>query len=154
MGKRAIVSVVLLAAGAGIGATTGPALKFPWASEALNAPCGKTALEWKCLEAKIDARPKPLSGKFQIVNFILLPGPTGLQVKADIGIKSGVPPVDPRGANWGRLFTDLTMEVKREAEKTTGPLDENFIGYRVDLFYLGKPASSQDVKGFRLLLKP
>lgn len=55
--------------------TAGPATKpaasqpkpFPWASDKLNEPCGKTMLEWKCLEARVDA--KPVLGVVQKLTF-------------------------------------------------------------------------------------
>ncbi len=48
MRRVVILGTGLLAVGAGFCAGRASKLKFPWAGELLNRPCGKTELEWRC----------------------------------------------------------------------------------------------------------
>jgi len=96
--KRTVVIVVLLAAGFVGGASSRPAMRWPWAGEAYNQLCGKTWLEWRCLEQRINPRPVPLTPTWQLDTLLAEPRPRGLLVKANVSLKAGAraKPNDPR----------------------------------------------------------
>ncbi|MBE3039726.1 MAG: hypothetical protein IMZ62_13065 [Chloroflexi bacterium] len=151
--KRISLLLVLCLASFAVGQAA-PVYKFPWVAEKervkLNAPCDRTLLEWRCIEAKLDPRPRPLSGRFQLVGLNILPHPTGLLVKAEVGLKPGIPTLDPKRENMSRLLDDLSIEVKNMLTSTIVPLDANFVDLEIEMYHLGKLLGRRDVRGFTL----
>ena len=64
-------------------------LKFPWAGDALNRPCGKTELEWRCVSHRISP-PKSLGIEWQITHFVAEPKQKGLRLQVNLGERGKV----------------------------------------------------------------
>jgi len=91
---RRVILILVLAVAAGFAAgQAAPKVKFPWLHESerekLNAPCGKTELEWRCLEQSVNDKKKGFLGFAYLVRFIAKPSRTGMVVDVAIQTESG-----------------------------------------------------------------
>ena len=85
MRKELFLAVALIGVGVAFAAgNAAPKLKFPYAGDALNQPCGRTLLEWRCLEKRVDCRPVPMNRDWALDIFLIEPQPAGLLAKMNI----------------------------------------------------------------------
>jgi len=61
-----------------------PKLKYPYAGDALNAPCGKTLLEWRCAESRLDCRTTPMNRDWALDVFLVEAHPGGVLAKINL----------------------------------------------------------------------
>ena len=91
MKRLALYVAGMAVAAAAFAAGQATKLKFPWAGDALNRPCGKTELEWRCATAGIRADPPVTNGELWVVNSIAAePRPKGLVLRRDVSPQNGV----------------------------------------------------------------
>jgi len=101
-----------------------PALKFPWAGEKLNQPCGKTELEWLCATGGLrQDKPVRLSPAFSAERMIAVPANSGLAVKVYVAPNPSYKG-KPGDKKWaGDVMVALAaarMEVQRRFGSGTG----------------------------------
>ena len=73
---------------------------FPWASEELRKPCGKTILEWQIATNNMrPAAPQKLTTEFDVVQMVAMPKPRGLVVRMNLTRRPGVR-FAPGDKNW------------------------------------------------------
>jgi len=84
--SKAVLALGIVGFGlACFGAGRAAKLRFPWAGEALNRPCGKTMLEWKCATGGIrQDKPLKLTHHFALVELSATPKPRGVLVVGNI----------------------------------------------------------------------
>lgn len=125
-----LISATCFAAG-----QAAPKLKFPWAGDKLNEPCGKTELEWRCATSGIDARPVRLNRYSSLVGLKYEPHADGLVVKAAIDIKKSKMPKPTVGSLAGASV--LRMAQKDIGRHEKGVLD-SFKHLRIEVYAHGK----------------
>ena len=91
MRRVVILGTGLLAVGAAFcaGRASAPKLKlkYPWAGELLNRPCGKTELEWRCATGGIRKDGDiPLTKAFVLRTLTAEIKPKGIVVRADVTV--------------------------------------------------------------------
>ena len=146
-----VVLVVLVAGMAFAAGQAAPKLKFPWASEDLNAPAKITMLEQRCLEARIRTQPEKLKSYFDIVGLDARPTPDGLKVRLDFVPKKGLKMTKERAPG---LLNDLLVYYARAyIEKHICPITDDFRDVTIVAFLDGKPVAKRDINGFELLAK-
>jgi len=116
-----VVGMVALVGVAFAAGNAAPKLKFPWASEAMNKPCDKTELEWRCLANAIGGggEPTKLSKEFTVVSLTAEPLTRGLRVKAVVAPRPPFKP-DPRAANWWQIIDRNTRYATSIAKSRFG----------------------------------
>ena len=66
-------------------------LKFPYAGEALNSPCGKTMLEWRCETNSVrQDKPLAITNAFELISMSAKPSRKGLVVRANVRLREKV----------------------------------------------------------------
>lgn len=118
--KRMILLIAVVAAGSFClgAAAEKKKLKFPWAGEKLNKPCGKTELEWKCARAEMKpVAPTKLTKHFNLVAFGAKPQPNGLLVKALVVHR---PKVVIRQLSWNAAVEYASRMVLAKVRKEIG----------------------------------
>lgn len=93
--KRAIIVLAILGVGVCAGLAAPEVVKkFPWASDEMNKPCGKTELEYRCDLLAVKPTDTVIAGLFDIEEFTLEPNDTGynwtfkLKTRADAAGKA------------------------------------------------------------------
>jgi len=85
--RLVLIFCVGLGAAFALGARATRNVRFPYVSNDLNAPCGKTVFEWNVMAARLDAEPIPLYKIFNLVRMEGDPRPNGLVVHAYVRSK-------------------------------------------------------------------
>jgi len=152
MKRTAILLVVVALAGFAAGQAV-EKVKFPWVAEKdrarLNAPCGKTELEWRCATAKI-GEPTDFNGRFMLSGFDATPLPDGLLVKANVTWKKGLPGKSDQ-QNLQRILSDASdLEIPKLLAQRICPVDKQFRNLEIHLFLEGRLVAKQNVDGFAL----
>ena len=148
--KRTIALVVTFAAvGFAAGAATGPRLKFPWASAADNALCGRTVLECRCLERQVVPAER-LSSGWIITSAHAHPNRRGMSIQVRM-IPRGVVARSEAKARLQEGIKEVAQQMrgrfypfKLDAANIVGktnPLDPKlWIDCRMEVFVGGKSA--------------
>jgi len=156
---KLLAAGVLVVAGFAAG-NAAPKLKYPWAGEKLNEPCGKTVLEWKLATGSIrQDKSIPINKSFMLTGLTATPKPAGLVAQAEVRIRPGykLRRGDP---GWAKECQDacetIFYMVQERFGEGRGYEDKLFrywsnlaIGLRVD----GKPAM-EAIEGKFTLVKP
>ena len=82
----AVTVVSVLALGSRIAGrpASRPKLKYPYAGERLNQPCGKTLLEWQCATQQVRCKPLTPTKEWEITHLLAVPRPNGVLIQANI----------------------------------------------------------------------
>ena len=152
-----ILAVALLAAVSfGAGAATKAPIKFPWVPKAqskkLNAPSGKTLLEWKCLAAAVKAKAVPFKAYFDMVGFEATPEGDRLRVLVAIVPKKGV--VLTKANLPGRLNDVAYFYVRDYIRQRVCAMAEDFRALEIRIFMNGKLVAVRNAAGFKMLVAP
>ena len=97
-----------------------PKLKFPYAGEALNAPCEKTLLEWRCATKRLKSTPIVATREWHITHLVAEPRTKGLLLRANICLRRGAKP--QVAARWyGRAKEIATEQLTRRFRTLPAP---------------------------------
>ncbi len=124
MRRVVILGTGLLAVGAAFcaGRASAPKLKlkYPWAGELLNRPCGKTELEWRCATGGIRKDGDiPLTKAFVLRTLTAEIKPKGIVVRADVTRRDGVV-LHWAQRGWAAALRDACSRVNRLARQRFG----------------------------------
>ena len=152
-----VVAVLGLVFGLGVAAEKKKPLKFPWAGEKLNEPCGKTKLEWKCITTQIrPSKPKRLTSHWDLAGFVAEPKKKGLLVTALVIRRPKVkfPPL-----NWKfsveRAARDILRKVRSEigGGRRVGDLFEEAQDCQINIYEGSQLIGVRTQAGFELKRK-
>lgn len=117
--RRCGLMVCVLVAGVALGAV-GAKLKFPYAGEALNEPCGRTELEWRCAAQSWAAEePRVITDQFLLVSAAYQAKPKGLLVDLHVTRRPGILlPYASRG--WTEALTGAVGHARRTVLRHIG----------------------------------
>ena len=122
MRRVVILGTGLLAVGAAFcaGRATAHKLKYPWAGELLNRPCGKTELEWRCATKSLrkDAD-QALTKVFTLRSLVAEIKPKGVIVCADITRRPGAV-VGPGHRGWNPALREACAAAFRQGRLRFG----------------------------------
>lgn len=138
-----------------------PKPKYPYVSEALNKPCGKTEFEWRCLENSIFHKPQPvlLNREFELLHIEAQPSSEMLLVRANVTRRKGVTE-GPGHKQWGRILNIGTIAVLRQVYRRFGEgdkLDSPFVHFRnlrMQFYLDGVLAAERDWDGLHIKAAP
>jgi len=105
--RLVLIFCVGLGAAFALGAAAQKLNTFPYVSDALNAPCGKTVFEWNVLAARLDAEPVPIIKNFDLVRMEGEPKPQGLIVRAYLRPKNPSAIPVPKTAEWNTVYSEI-----------------------------------------------
>ena len=151
------IAVILIASAAfcaGKEAATKPALKFPWAGEKLNQPCGKTELEWIC--ATRSFRPKKalrIYDLWDINAMVVEPSKGGMNITVDLSPHKGS---NLAPGKWAGALSNALMYLARDKLKPQFPgipFDIDYTNMRCKLYVNGKLVATKRQGEERLLVK-
>jgi len=110
--RLVLIFCVGLGAAFALGARATRNVRFPYVSNDLNAPCGKTVFEWNILAARLDAEPIPLVGRedFELVRLIGDPQPQGLIIRAYVRAKDPSKVPVPNTPAWNNMVNVLRSQ--------------------------------------------
>jgi len=108
------------------GVYAGQALTFPWMTDAMKTPCGKTALEWAIAENSIrQDEPVQLGDYFDLAALACKPSAKGLLVRAECRRRPGYIKT-PRDQGWHRAMDIISrkcLDISKERFGTDGAFD-------------------------------
>jgi len=120
--KRPALVILILMACAACFATgnAAPKMKYPWAGAVLNAPCGKTLLEWKIATGGVrNDSPVVLTRIFEMTAMSAEIKPRGLVVTAQARRRAGVVhPCPCKG--WCQALRDACAAVHKQVVRRYG----------------------------------
>ncbi len=125
--KRLLAAAAVALAFFSLAAVVSQPRVYSWAADALNAPCGKSILEYNLASQKIDAAPVPLKHQpYDIVKMVGEARPDGLYVRIDLVIRKGA-----------------TFDGKIVAEKLKTAIVDEAYGVAIDCFCPGHDPDSE-----------
>lgn len=149
--KITLACIVALAVGVCIGQQVADK-KFPWASDDLNKPCGKTELEWRCAISRIDPRPVAIKDRFEVLALDAEPKESGMTVKVAVGLKGGIPEPSMKREQWRDTFDNLSWHKLRPfVMEKLGAIDDHYAGWEMIVFYKNRPVCRSSASGFEML---
>lgn len=80
--KRFLPFVLVAFCGVALGAAAQKLQTYSYVPAELNAPCGKTLLEWNLIAGRIEAEPIPVTKDYELVRLLAEPKPEGIIVRA------------------------------------------------------------------------
>ena len=116
MRRTALILAVAAIAAASFAAGQAAKLKFPWAGDILNGPCGKTLLEWKCQANAIRCEPLKPTKEWRVTHLYATLHQRGVLVRANITRTPGH--TDGNRARWLHRAKE---SVYREAKSRFAP---------------------------------
>ena len=155
MTRKALVLTLACCAAFAAGAlTTKPAKKFPYVSDELNKPCGKTVFEWRCMANRIQQEPKPirLCREFDVLHFIGTPLSQSLVVKANLTRRPGIQ-LSPKDRMWWRVIEIATRRAYDQAKArfADSAAFEDWRHFRLELYVDAQPVAIRTFDGLRPL---
>ncbi len=129
--RKVAFAGIMLASGFALGAGAAK-LKFPYAGKALNQPCGKTELEWRCaVQSAARAESEPITGQFELLAMTFTPKAKGLVVDVHVRRREGILlPYAARG--WTKALSAAADYGYRHAIRHIGTgttLGRPFVGW-------------------------
>jgi len=149
-----VVGMIALAGAAFAAGNVVPKLKFPWASEALNKPCDKTELEWRCLANAIPAQAKPakLTRAYDMVELQAKPAKEGLLLKIVVAPR---PPfaAAPGTDKWRGEMDAISRIAGEHAKRRLVDKDtcEDLRDMYLELHYGDKLIGTRNIDGFKFV---
>ena len=99
--KRLPLLVLVALGGVALGAGAATKLNtYSYVPDALNAPCGKTMLEWNLMAGRIEAEPVSVSRDYELVRLVAEPKPEGIIVRAYVRLRDAKTPATDTAAQW------------------------------------------------------
>ena len=117
--KRLCMMLVVFA-GIGVGVYAGQTLEFPWMTDAMRQPCGKTALEWWIAENSIrQDEPYKIGTQFDLTKLSAKPTAKGLLVRANCRRRPGIT-IKPGDRKWNRTTEIVSRRCLNQAQTRFG----------------------------------